>query len=281
MTSIIFFGSFQHYSVQILDALFSHPDYQITLVVTTPPRPGDRGVLTKTAVQIFAEAHNLPVFCPEKLDELPPVDRPDFIIVAGYGYLIPANWLNFAKIMALNIHPSLLPGYAGRFPAEWAILNGETTTGTTIIQMSEKFDRGAILAQKTLPIDDSDTRETLYTKLYTLSSELLLSTLPKIISGQITPLPQATTGFYARQISREDGYISNLDDYETLNRQLRALHPWPGVWTYVKDKSGNKLTMKIFSASKNNKNVELENVQIEGKKPALWSQISEHYSLIS
>ncbi|MBI2430937.1 MAG: methionyl-tRNA formyltransferase [Candidatus Levybacteria bacterium] len=284
MISVVFFGSFQQYSVQILKKLHEHPGFQIVGVVTTPPRKGDRGVLTTTAVHQYAKDNNLPLFPLEDLNTIPNIERPDFIVVAGYGQMINDKWLNLPKVMPINFHPSLLPQYAGRFPIEWAILNGEETIGVTLIKMSAKFDKGDLITQVSQPLLPTDTKESLYTSLYDLGGDLIISTLPEIVSGNIAPLPQSGTGFYARQLTKDDGYIDSkkLSDPEfapILDKKIRALLPWPGVWTFVFPKNGPKLTMKIFSFTKNNSTLELEKVQIEGKKSTFWSEISSHYSL--
>lgn len=275
MISLVFFGSFQHFSTLTLQKLIDSKIFQINGVITTSPKPGDRGQITKTDTHLFCETNNIPVYPLETLDIIPPsLVKPDFILVSGYGKIVPDHWLNFPKVMAVNAHQSLLPTYAGRFPAQWAILNGETKTGVTLIEMSAKFDKGDVLAQSEIDILDTDTSESLYTKLYSLSADLFIITAPQIINQQITPQPQTGTGFYARQLTRDDGYITNFDD---LNKKIRALNPWPGVWTYVIDKNNKKLILKILSINKNN---QPENVLIEGKKPAKWSEISKYYSLI-
>jgi methionyl-tRNA formyltransferase len=266
--SLVFFGSFQSYSVQVLDKLLHSPGFEILAVITTPPAPKGRHLhLAKTEVQNYSEYHNIPCFPLETLDDksLETLRQsfkslPDFLVVAGYGKLIPTAWLTLPKIMAVNPHQSLLPFYPGRCPAEWAILNGETETGVTLIQMNPKFDAGDILAQKTLPITPDDNRQTLYQKLYDLSADLLVSTLPFIVSGQVKPQPQPIGKyFYARQITRQDGFIPYLDfqnflqhlqneraqpdagkdraastrdcECEKIKRKFRAFEGWPGVWT--------------------------------------------------
>lgn len=264
---LIFFGSFQSYSVQVLDQLAKN--FTITAVVTTPPAPAGRHLtLTPTEVALYAKKHKLPLYELQSLDIIPSIDHPDFLVVAGYGKLIPTTWLDLPKIMAINLHQSLLPKYRGRCPAEWAILRGETETGITLIQMTPDFDRGPILAQATLPIDPADTRETLYKKLYALGTNLLVESLPQIASGQITARPQASDRyFYARQITREDGFIP-WDEFTSqlspsnpqLARKLRALAGWPGVWTT--DPSGKRLKLVSLNPTM---------VQYEGKKPQSWN----------
>ncbi len=271
-TRLIFFGSFQNYSVQILERLCR--DFQVTAVITTPPAPKGRHLhLVKNEAQIYSEKHNLPCFTLDTLDNIPSdISRnpPDFIVVSGYGKLIPKIWLNHPQIMSVNMHQSLLPHYAGRCPAEWAILNGETQTGVTLIQMTEKFDSGPILAQKSLPIDPEDTRETLYRKLYAMGAEMLVSALPQIASGQIQAYSQpGGDNFYARQITRQDGFVPWEEfqhQLKTNDRQLatklRALAGWPGVWTT--DPAGKRLKLVSLSPPL---------VQSEGKTPIPWRQL--------
>ncbi len=285
MITVVFFGSFQQYSVQILQQIHQDQRFELTAIVTTPPRPGDRGLITKTAVQLYAETHHLSIYPLESLDSIPTdIKSPDFIVVAGFGNLIPNSWLDFPKHMAINFHPSLLPNYAGRFPIEWAILNDESTIGASLIKMSEKFDKGDLVAQVSQPLLPTNTKVSLYTSLYDLGGQLITDTLPQIIDGAIYPLPQSGTGFYARQLTKDDGFVSSADlqNYSfshTLDKKIRALLPWPGVWTYVSSKNGQKLKMKILSFEDNGKEIELRNVQIEGKNSTLWSEISQYYFL--
>lgn len=231
--SLVFFGSFQNYSVSVLDKLKDH--FTILGVVTTPSAPSGRHlILTPNPIQIYCQQHAIPVFPLADLSQIPTdLAKPDFLVVAGYGKLIPNLWLTFPKIAPLNLHQSLLPKYPGRFPAEWAILNGETKTGVTLIKMSAKFDKGEIYAQSKIPISNTDTRETLYTKLYLAGADLIIQSLPQIVSGQLQSHPQPTGKyFYARQLTREDGFLPWNDfikfDYD---RKFRAFYPWPGVWS--------------------------------------------------
>lgn len=272
MISLVFFGSFQNFSTLTLQKLIDSKLFTINAVVTTPPRPGNHGIITKTHTHLFCEANNIPVFPLQNLDTIPSeIVKPDFIFVSGYGKIIPNNWLNFPKIMSINAHQSLLPNYAGRFPAQWVILNNEKETGVTLIKMSPQFDKGEILIQSKINILPTDTSESLYTKLYDLSASLFINTTPKILKNLITPIPQTGTGFYAHQLTKQDGYIT---DFNNLDKLIRALNPWPGVWTHVSDHSGKKLILKIISTKNNIPDV----VLIEGKKPTKWSEISKYYS---
>lgn len=250
--TIVFFGSFQSYSVQVLQKLQS-----VIAVVTTPAKPAGRHmVLKKTEVEQFANIKKIPVFTPNTLQDIPKdLKRPDFIVVAGYGKLIPNVWLDFSKIMAVNMHPSLLPAYRGAMPAEWAILRGEKETGVTLVKMSPQFDRGDIIAQQKIPIEPTDTRETLYKKLYDLGGDLLVQTLP----GTIVSKPQpAGDFFYARRLTREDGFVpwEEFKNIQSLDQKFRALYGWPGVWTTTPQGKRMKLISLVPPV-----------VQLEGKKP--------------
>jgi methionyl-tRNA formyltransferase len=212
--SILFFGSFQHYSTQILEAVFESDQFELLGVVTTPPKPAGRDkILTKTHVHTFAESHHLPFFTPEELTSetlkeicisLTPalatfdVDSslltPDIFLVAGYSKLLPPEWLKAPQIASINVHFSLLPKYRGAMPAEWAILAGEKESGVTLIEMSPKFDTGNMIAQASIPIEQpsldpessrGETRETLYTKLYNLGAKLTLEALPKYVEWRL------------------------------------------------------------------------------------------------
>ncbi len=297
MQSLIFFGSFQRYSVLVLEKLLEN--FQVQAVITTPPQPkGRNSELVKSEVHIFAESRQIPVFTPESLnidpnELLKPKDNPDYLIVAGYGKLIPPAWLDYPRIMAINYHPSLLPEYKGRFPAEWAILKGETETGGTLIKMDVEFDKGEIITQEKIPLSPMDTKESIYKKLFILGGDMLTKSLPLIASGEITPIPQPTGKFfYARGLTREDGFIPwdhlqmatqgkdvpaeerqgiaeliPVHASQLIERELRALSPWPGVWTIQPD--GKRL--KLLSARVEKTKLIPLLVQEEGGKPKPWT----------
>jgi methionyl-tRNA formyltransferase len=275
--TVVFFGSFQTYSSLVLEALAR--EFSVTAVVTTPPKPAGRHMtLTQTRVHEYALKHTLPVFPLPSLDKVPAgMTRPHFLVVAGYGKLIPNLWLTFPTLMPVNMHPSLLPKYRGAFPAEWALLRGEKETGVTLVGMSSEFDKGDILAQTKVPISPLDTRETLYEKLYSQGASLLISTLPRIQDGDITPVSQPPgTYFYAKRITREDGFVA-WDEFvpgvqegrEELALKLRALTPWPGVWT--KTPKGDRV--KLISLTPK------PMVQPEGKTPLTFAQFINTHAL--
>ncbi len=228
---VIFFGSFLEYSVKVLKALLeAHVSGKIELVgvVTTPPMPaGRKQELKKTPVHEFALGHGLEVFAPESLqgdfDYLPECE---YFVTAGYGKLLPISWLTFPKLAALNIHFSLLPKYRGANPAEWALLAGETTSGISVIEMSPEFDTGAVLATVPIALEPTDTRESVYEKLYDLAEKtavtILLTDYSWRMSGaEVTNSSNEQISFYfppqvqvesptpyARKLAKDDAWIS-------------------------------------------------------------------------
>lgn len=325
--TIIFFGSFQDHSAHILQALHQSNQVEIIGVVTTPPKPaGRKGELKKTAVHLYAESADLPIFTPEKLNSNSLAQlssstlKPDLFVSAGYGQLLPLSWLQFPTVAALNIHFSLLPKYRGAMPAEWALLCGESQTGVTLMEMNTQLDGGNIISQTSLPITPDDTRETLYSKLYPLGAKLFLFTLPHYLQWRggdnsttrqldnfhlfLPPKPQTKSPTpYARLLTKDDSFIpwalfskavsgdtikpSELTPllqqvitihnpqstiYDLLERSIRALTGFPGVWTTVNTSKGDK-RMKILSAHLNHHQLVLDQVQLEGLNPTPFNQI--------
>ena len=213
--------------------------------------------LTETQVALFAKSHAIPLLTSPQ--HLP---RPDYLVASGFGKKITNDWLTLPKKLAINMHPSLLPAYRGAFPAEWAILKGETKTGVTILRMSADFDQGDIVVQKEIAIAPDDTRETLYEKLYHLGAQMLLDELKN--PHEPRPQPEGSY-FYARRLRREDGFVpwQKFDIYaKELDTKFRALTPWPGVWTITPKGKRLKLISLIPPV-----------VQFEGKTPVAWHQL--------
>jgi methionyl-tRNA formyltransferase len=311
MTSIIFFGSFQHYSTKVLKALHQAPGVDIVGVVTTPPQSSQtrrQKQLIKTDIHQYADHHHLPLFTPEKLTRKSPselsISPPDFLVVAGYGKLLPKEWLDYPKVAPLNLHFSLLPNYRGANPAEWAILMGEKQTGVTLIKMTDKLDQGPILAQEKTNISPPDTRQTLYQKLYDLAAKLIVKILssPSLILNSAKAQPAQSPTPYARRLRRDDGFIPwNLIQLATqgknlppskrpgifslvtdhwplvVERSVRALHGYPGIWTKVKTTKGTK-RLKLLSAHLQAHQLVLDQVQLEGLQPSSFNQIKNQIS---
>ncbi|MDG2977139.1 methionyl-tRNA formyltransferase [Latilactobacillus curvatus] len=235
MTSIVFMGTPQ-FSVPILEALVAH-DYQVLVVVTQPDRKvGRKQVLQQTPVKEAAVRLNLPVFQPEKLSgsqELADVMalQPDLIVTAAYGQFLPTKLLEAAKIAAINVHGSLLPKYRGGAPIQYAVLNGDSEIGITIMHMAKKMDAGDMIEQASIPIEASDDTGTLFDKLSYVGRDLLLKTLPSIIDQTAPRIPQDEAQVtFAYNITKEQEQLDIEQPATQLVNQIRALRPQPGAW---------------------------------------------------
>lgn len=211
--------------------------YKITSVYTQPDkRVGRKQISEKSPVRIAAEKNNIAVFTPSRLDASVVSEikkqKPDIIIVAAYGRILPKAILELPIFGALNVHASLLPKYRGASPIQNAILNGETETGATIMLMDEGIDTGDILSQRPVRIEKDETSLELLKKLAEVSAELLLETLPLWLEKKITPQKQDNSkASLCRMINREDGRIDWNDTARHIYNRFRAFQPWPGIFT--------------------------------------------------
>jgi methionyl-tRNA formyltransferase len=231
---IVFFGT-PSFAVPVLESLIGGPD-EVVAVVTQPDRGSGRGQkLAFSPVKETALRHGLPLFQPEKVR--PPAFmeeirgyRPDVLVVAAFGQILPAALLSVPARGSINVHASLLPRYRGASPIVWAILRGETMTGVTTMLMDAGMDTGDILLQKETPIGPSDTGETLHDRLAVLGAGLLRETLEGLKTGTVRPRPQdGTAATYAPLLKKEDGRIDWGKGAVEIDRQVRAFTPWPGA----------------------------------------------------
>lgn len=213
----------------LLDAGFSVP-----LVLTQPDRPAGRGrQVTAGPVKEFALEHGLQVRQPERLPALPPADsswgpRPDVLVVAAYGLLLPQWLLDWPRVAAVNIHASLLPRWRGASPIQYAILAGDAETGISIMRMVPALDAGPVYAHEQLPIAATDTTGELHDQLAALGAQLLLSTLPGILDGSLGHVEQdETEATYAPKIGKAQARLDWRREAAVLARQVRAFNPWP------------------------------------------------------
>lgn len=248
----IFMGT-PHFALSILDALINSKEFKPFTVVTSPDKPvGRKQEMTPSPVKVLAQKNNIPALQPEKVRTPEAIQqikdlRPDLIIVAAYGKIIPGDILQIPKYGCINVHGSILPKYRGPSPIQAAILEGEKTTGITIILMDEKMDTGPMLNQQEITIDSKETFETLHNKLSRVGADLLLKTLPKYIDGEIKPRTQDDTlATYCQMITREDGQLIWNKNSEEIERQIRAFTPWPGAFTFYHIQPNKRL--KIMSA---------------------------------
>ena len=233
------------------DALDSH----ITGVISQPDKPKNRGhAFVKTDVKLYAEEVGLPVFQPETLrDEafaalLKTLD-PELIVVAAYGKILPGSVLSYPKYGCVNVHGSLLPAYRGAAPIQRAVINGETVTGVTIMYMASGMDTGDMLAKVEVPILPEDDTGSMYEKLAAAGASLLVKTIPQVISGSITAVPQKDAdATYAPKITKADTFISFDTDAASLHNLIRGLSPQPSAQTILKTEKGEHRVKIVKSA---------------------------------
>lgn len=248
-----FFGT-PPFAVRVLDHLLSWAQGDIAVVVTQPDRPARRGRrMEPPAVKAQAGHYGLPVVQPEKLDEAAVQSllehyRPEALIVAAYGLLLPARLLQEPAYGALNVHASLLPQYRGAAPIQRALLNGERVTGVTIMQMEPGLDCGPILQQRALAIGIDDTAETLHDQLADMGGELLVDTLERILSDELVPLPQdEERASFAPKLRKTEGAIDWNETAWTVHNRIRAVHPWPGGYFYwTRPDTGKRIRIRVF-----------------------------------
>ena len=248
---VVFMGT-PAFAVPALRALVVR-GHVVAGVYTQPDRRAGRGQkLTAPPVKIFAEEHGLPVFQPRSLRQDVAAARseladlaPDVVIVAAYGLFLPDEVLRLPRLGCLNIHPSLLPRHRGPSPVATAILDGDETSGVTIMLLDEGMDTGPILAQRETRISADETAEELTERLFELGSELLVDTLDQWGREQILPTPQNNDdASVTRRLQREDGRIDWSQSADSIARRVRAFTPWPGTFTVWRGK-----TVKILRGS--------------------------------
>jgi len=237
VAKIVFLGT-PEYAVPALMVLIER--YQVVAVVTQPDRPAGRGRrrLRTSAVKDVAVAYGLEVFQPhnlrrdravvERLREL----EADVFVLAAYGQILRREVLEIPPYGVLGLHASLLPRWRGAAPVAAAILHGDAQTGVTVMFTDEGMDTGPIIAQRAVPVRETDTRATLTARLADLAAELLLDTLPAWLAGDITPRPQdEAAATYAPPLDKAQGRIDWTQPADAIDRKIRAFTPWPGAYT--------------------------------------------------
>lgn len=234
---LIFMGT-PEFAVPALARLLSD-GHEVAAVFTQPDKPVGRGKqLHEPPVKVLALEHRIAVHQPAKIKTSEEVRavfdaiRPDACIVAAYGKILPEWLLKIPRLGCINVHASLLPRYRGAAPINWAIANGESETGVTIMQMDVGMDTGAMLARRATPIAVDETAVELTARLSQIGAELLSESLPQIAGGLLQPEPQnESEATYAPILKREDGLIDwRMSAAEIANR-VRAFQPWPSVFT--------------------------------------------------
>jgi len=305
---VAFFGTSDR-SLPILENL--HKEFSLVLCITkSDTKVGRNQEKRETAVKKWAreqgvryvEIRSLKDYDLKMvLDDLYKY-RPDYGVVADFSYMIPEDIIKFFDGKLINIHFSLLPKYRGASPVQFAILNGDETTGVTYQLISKRMDAGDILSQIGYKMNQTETSGELYETLFHVAASKLPDVILGYCSGSVKPMPQnednATYTFSRTHphntfIFKEDGLINWKNDPKNIHQKIRAFNPWPIAWTYLKDiqEAGcliqgkikfrehvdGELTVKIYSASLEKDKLSLEMLQVEGKKVMSWKEFENGY----
>ena len=287
---IVFMGT-PDFAVGALEALVE-AGHEVVAVVTQPDKPKGRGKeMQMTPVKACAMKHNIEVFQPVKFKTPEALEvlkgyAADLFVVAAFGQILSKEILDMPKFGCVNIHASLLPKYRGAAPIQWAILDGEKETGVTIMQMNEGLDTGDMLTKVIVPIEDTDTGESLFDKLADAGAKLLVETIPQIEAGTLQPEAQDDSkSTYAKMIKKEMGHIDWKKEAVVLERLVRGMNSWPSAYTYlngktlkvweasVEEKESNAAAGEVVEVTKDSIKVQtgkdllvLKQIQLEGKK---------------
>jgi methionyl-tRNA formyltransferase len=211
---------------------------EVTLVITQPDKPQGRGLaLQPPPVKQFAEERGIPVLQPLKardgvlLRALGEAQL-DFALVVAYGKILPADVLSAPRLGCLNVHASLLPRFRGAAPIQWAILSGDRETGVCLMQMDVGMDTGPVLDLRRTPIAENETSGELFERLALLSGELVQSSIPRFVAGELHATPQPEQGVtHARMIEKDDGALDFSESAREVHDCVRGLSPWPGAYS--------------------------------------------------
>lgn len=285
---VVFMGT-PEFSVPVLEGLIEN--YDVVLVVSQPDKEvGRKRVLTPPPVKKKAIEKGIPVLQPVKIKEEYEsiLDfNPDIIITCAYGQILPKEILGYPEYGCINVHASLLPKLRGGAPIHRSIMENHARTGITIMYMVPRMDAGDIISQKDTIIEKNDNLESLHDRLSLIGKELLLETLPSIISGEITPIPQNEDEVtYAWNITREEERIDFSRYAIDIFNHIRALSPYPGAYAkldgkivkfydsyitdnfYTEKKDGEiaKIYEDGIGISVKDREVVITEIQVEGKK---------------
>ena len=225
------------FALEALKAIYDKTDHEIVCVYSQPPRPKGRGhKLTPSPVHAFAEQNGIAVFHPKSLktteaQEEFAAQNLDIAVVAAYGLILPKAVLDAPKYGCINIHASLLPRWRGASPIQRAIWEGDPQSGVTIMQMDEGLDTGPEILKEAIDLDPTETAQSLHDKLAEMGGRMAITVLEQLASnGQVTIQEQKNDmATYAHLLKKQDGDVDWSKTAFEIDRQVRALNPWPGV----------------------------------------------------
>lgn len=232
-------------------AALAEAGHDLCCVVAQPDRPAGRGQAQREpATKVWARERGIAVLQPTKVRdgklaaELAAL-APDVLVVVAYGRILGRDLLELAPLGAVNVHASLLPRWRGAAPIQWAIAEGDRETGVTIMRMDEGLDTGDMLLQRVVPIEATDTSETLHDRLGRVGAAALCEALPLLASGKLTPVRQdGSLATLAPIIEKEHGRIDFRMSAARIACRVRGFSPWPGAFTTLDGK-----LLKVHAAS--------------------------------
>ena len=252
---LIFFGT-PEFAVDSLHEI--NLNYKVNCVVTSQDRKSGRGQkITQSEVKNYALENNIKILQPENLNDKEFIDKikqinPDIIIVVAFRK-IPVEIFSIPKYGTINLHASLLPNYRGAAPINWCLINNEVKTGVTTFFINEEIDQGDILLKEEVSISDRDNFGSLYKKLSSVGSRLLIKTIKGVLSNSLKPSKQDLDESIkmAPKLSKENTRIDWNKSQKEIIGMIRGLSPKPGAWTILKN-GDDEMRLKILEAQKVN-----------------------------
>lgn len=241
------------FAIPSLLALINDRDIQVAAVVTQPDKKtGRKQDLTPSPVKQQAKKLDIPILQPSHITNIKKEleqYKPDMIVVAAYAQKLPQEILDIPKYGAFNVHGSLLPKYRGAACLQAPLLRGDKKTGVTIMKMDTGLDTGDIIAQKEIPLKKDDTVSTAHDRVAEAGAKILPAALNDYIQGNIRPKPQnGSRASYIPALTKKDGKVDWQQPAEQIEKQVRALNPWPGCYSRI-NMGNKKLFIKILKIS--------------------------------
>lgn len=287
---VIFMGT-PDFSVNTLEEIIK-AGHEVVLVVSQPDKAVGRSKALKyTPVKECALSHGIEVYQPQKIRTEESIEylrkyNADIFIVEAFGQIIPKAILDMPRFGCVNVHASLLPKYRGAAPIQWAVINGEKTTGVTIMRMDEGIDTGDMIMKQEVELDAEETGGSLFDKLAETGAKLCVKAMEAIENGTAVYTPQDDSlATHTGKIKKEMGSIDWSMDAEVIERLIRGLNPWPSAYTRLDDKNLKiwkakvvshevkaspgcilKVTKDELEVQAGNAVLALEEIQLEGKK---------------
>lgn len=283
---VVYMGT-PDFAVSCLDGIVK-AGHDVCAVFTQPDKPrGRKMIMTPPDVKVYALEHGLDVYQPNTLRDGKAFEiirelDPDVIVVAAYGKILPKEIIDYPKFGCINVHGSILPKYRGAAPIQWSVLNGDSETGITTMQMNEGLDTGDILLVEKTPISIDDTAASVFDRLADIGSKLIVKTLDYAQSGKLTPIKQDDSkATYAAMLDKSISEIDFNKPAIEVHNLVRGLYDWPIAHTYLNGKKlkvfktsvselcgkvGEVISVSPLTIACANGSVEILELQLEGKK---------------